>query len=117
MKVIFAMILALASFSVFAAEYKVQDIKCSTFDYYHSKKMCLIIIKDDFTQAGLLIDAKYVSAKVADETKLIGTRVSTNLNSLLMLTYEEEEYVRYVINYQAASYYTAGSKDIKFLDF
>lgn len=117
MKFIFTVITALFSLNVMASEFKVQNVMCSSFDYYRSQIKCLVIVNDSFNQAGILLDQKYVKSKVIDEKKLIGTNVSVNLNDLLMLTYEEEENVRNFINYQTASYYSASAKEFKFLDF
>lgn len=116
MKIITAVIVGLFSLNVLAADYKVQDVLCSNFDYYRAQKMCLLVIKNDTEKAAIVLDQRIVLAKVADEKLLIGKRLSTNLNSLLMLTFDEEESIRNYINHPNASYYSASARDIKFLD-
>jgi hypothetical protein len=117
MKIMISLLLTLVSFNALAGQYVVKDVLCDTFDFYGSKKMCLFIIANAHETAGVLINQKYVKMKVSDEQQTIGTKIAIGLDQLLMLTLEEEANIRNFINYPQASYYSAGQRDFKFLDF
>ncbi len=114
MKTMLTLVASLISFSVLAQEFTVKDVLCGTFGY-DLKSPCMLIISDDSQEAGVLLESKFVMIKVTDVKELIGQKVKVDLDALLMVTLEEEENIRGFIDYPEAKYFSASSKEFKFL--
>lgn len=115
MKTIY-LVVTLFSLNLYSQVFDIKDIKCSDFDYYLDQKMCLIVIENETTIAGVLFPLKKISSLFQIETDLIGKKVDANLDKFLQLTYDEEENIRHFIDYPQTRYYQGNQKDFIFLN-